>query len=65
MQEMWVRSLSQEDSLGMEMATHFSNLAWKMAWTEDLAGYSPWGGKESDTTEPLNHFSQLLPFFAG
>ena len=26
-------------------------LAWRIPWTEDLAGYSPWGQKELDTTE--------------
>ena len=32
---------------------------WKIPWTENPgAGYSPWGGKESDTTEQLHfHFS--------
>ena len=30
---------------------HFSILAWRIPWTE--AGYSPWGHKESDTTEQL------------
>ena len=25
------------------MATHSSNLAWKIPWTEDLVGCSPWG----------------------
>ena len=33
------------------MATHRSSLAWKIPWTESLAGYSPWGRKESDTTK--------------
>ena len=36
---------------GLGMATHSSILAWRIPWTEDLAGYSPWGRKESDTTE--------------
>ena len=36
MQETWVRSLDQEDSLEKEMATHFSILAWKIPWTEEL-----------------------------
>ena len=31
--------------------THSSILAWRIAWTEELAGYSPWGGKETDMTE--------------
>ena len=29
-------------------------LAWRSPWTEELAGYSPWGQKESDTTERLS-----------
>ena len=35
MQETWVRSLSQEDPLEKEMATHSSTLAWKILWTEE------------------------------
>ena len=32
---MQVQSLGQEDLLEKEMATHFSTLAWKIAWTEE------------------------------
>ena len=32
------------------MAPHSSILAWRIPWTEELAGFSPWGYKESDTT---------------
>ena len=35
MLETWVRSLSQEDPLEKEMATHFSILAWRIPWTEE------------------------------
>ena len=35
MQETWVWSLGQEDSLEKGMATHFSILAWKTPWTEE------------------------------
>ena len=35
------------------MATHSGILAWRIPWTGDLAGYSPWGHKEPDTTEQL------------
>ena len=49
-----ILSLSQEDALEEEMATHFSILAWRIPWTEELAGYSPLGHKESDTTEWLS-----------
>ena len=41
MRETWVRSLGWEDSLEKEMATHSSNLAWKIPWMEELgAGHS-------------------------
>ena len=40
------------------MAPHSSTLAWKLPWTEGLVGCSPWGHKESNTTEGLHfHFS--------
>ena len=32
---MQVRSLGWEDSLEIEMATHFSILAWRTPWTEE------------------------------
>ena len=34
-QETWVQSLGQEDTLEKEMATHSSTLAWKIPWTEE------------------------------
>ena len=48
---MWAQSLDQEDPLEEGIATHSSTLAWRIPWTEELAGYSPWGCKELDTTE--------------
>ena len=36
--ETWVQSLSQEDSLEKEMATHSSTLAWKIPWMEEPGG---------------------------
>ena len=56
MQETQVQSVGQEDSLEKEMATHSSILAWRIPWTEELAGYSPWGHKESNATEQHFHF---------
>ena len=35
MQEMQVQSLSQEDPLESEMASHSSVLAWRIPWTEE------------------------------
>ena len=37
------------------MATHSSVLAWRIPWTSEPGGISPWGLKESDTTED-DHF---------
>ena len=51
MQETQVQSLGQEDPLEMGMATHSSILAWKMPWTEEPGGYSPWGHNELDTID--------------
>ena len=42
---------------GEEMATHSSNLAWKIPWMEEPVRYSPWICQKSDTTEQLHfHF---------
>ena len=38
MQEMWVRSLSREDPLEEEMATHSSIRAWEIPLTEEPGG---------------------------
>ena len=45
--ETWVQSLGWDDPLEKGKATHSSILAWRIPWTV----YSPWGCKESDTTE--------------
>ena len=49
MQETWVSFLGGEDPLEKKMATHSSILAWRIPWTEDLAG-GVIGSQESDTT---------------
>ena len=51
MQETQVQSLGQEDPLEKELATHPNILAWRIPWTEEPVGYSPWGHKELATTE--------------
>ena len=35
------------------MENHSSILAWRIHGQRSLVGYSPWGHKESDTTEQL------------
>ena len=50
---MQVRSLGQEDALEEEMETHSSILSWEIYGQRSLVGYSPWGHKDSDTTEHI------------
>ena len=50
------------------MATHSSILVWRIPWTEEPGGYSPWGHKELDMTEQLTlltPFSKWKTFFLG
>ena len=64
-QETRVRSLSQEDALEKEMATHSSIIAWKSHRQRSPAGYSPWGRKESDMTERLSTSIRTSGILAG
>ena len=64
MWETWVRSLSREDPLEKEMATHSSILAWRIPWMEELGGLQSMGGKESDMTERL-HFHLVYDYHQG
>ena len=43
MQETWVRSLGQKDSLEKDMAMHSSTLAWKIPRTEERGGLQSMG----------------------
>ena len=45
MRDTWVRSLGWEDPLEKGKATQ----SWRIPWL-----YSPWGHRESDTTERLS-----------
>ena len=53
-QETWVQSLGQENPLekGIQLTPTF--LPGEFHGQRSLVGYSPWGRKESDTTEQLN-----------
>ena len=51
MQETWVLPMVPEDPLEEETATHSSILGWRIPWTEERVGYSPWGHREPDMTE--------------
>ena len=56
---MWALSLSQEDSLEEELATHSTVPAWKIPWTEEPGGLQSMGWQESDTTKRLNQHQSL------
>ena len=55
-QETWVGSLGQEDSLEKEMATHSIILAWEIPWTEEPGGLQSMGSqrvRHDLATKPL------------
>ena len=54
MQEMQVRSLVWEDPLEEEMESTPVFLLRESHGQRSMVGYSPWGRRESDTTERLN-----------
>ena len=57
MQETWLQSLSREDPLEKEMATHVSILAWKTPWTQEP------GGLQSTGLQRVGHdFTFFLSF---
>ena len=64
MPETPVQSLGREDPLEKEMATHSVFLPGKSHGPRSLAGYSPRGHKESDTTSRLNG-NRSLSFLRG
>ena len=49
MQETWVQCLGWEDPLEEEMATHSSNLAWEIPWTEEPGALQYTGSQKSQT----------------
>ena len=59
-------SLGWEDSLEKEMATHSIFLPEESHGQRNLAVYSPWSRKESDTTEATEHtLDDVTRFSAG
>ena len=50
MQDTWVQSLGQEDSLEKETATHSNILIWEIPWTEEPGGLQSMGYQELDMT---------------
>ena len=53
MQEMWVRSLSWDDPLEEEIATHSTILAWRLSWTEEPGGLQRVGHNLATKSPPL------------
>ena len=49
MQDMWVRSLGQEDPLEKEMASPSSVLAWKIPWIEEPGGLQSMGSQKNQS----------------
>ena len=70
MQKTQVRSLSGEEPLEQEMATHSSILAWEIPWTEEPGGLQSTGSqksliwlRDSTTTTAAIAFAWCLTYF--
>ena len=57
MEEIWVWSISQEDTVEEEMATHSSTLAWKIPWTEESVQLQSMGSKRVGHDWVINIFA--------
>ena len=57
MRDTRVQSLSWEDPLEKEMATHSSTFAWKTPWMEEPGRLQSVGSRRVDMTEPLHFYS--------
>ena len=55
MQETWVPSLSQEDPLKKEIATHSNILAWEIPWTEEPGGLQSMGSQRVEHDSVTKH----------
>ena len=63
-QKTLVQFLGLKDPLEEGMATHTSILAWRIPMDRGTwGGYSPCGGKESDTTEQLSLLGEKSPCY--
>ena len=62
-QETWVGSLGRGIPRRGKWQRHSTILAWEVPWTEEPGGCSPWGHKDSDTTEQLSTHAPSLPLF--
>ena len=67
-QETWVRSLSQQDPLEKEMATHSSIFAWRIPWKEEPGRIQSMGSQRvghdwaTSLTHSIPHFIYRLHF---
>ena len=59
-QETWVLSLSREDPLEKEMATHSSVLAWRTPWTEEPSGLRSMASQRVGYDRTINTHRNLV-----
>ena len=60
---MWVRSLSPEDPLEEEKATHSSILAWKIPWIEEPGRLKSMGWKRDTQLSTHNNILHEIYHF--
>ena len=60
--ETWVWSLGHQDPLEEDMATHFSILAWKIPWTEEIGGLNSMGSQRVGHDWATDHTSTPISY---
>ena len=68
MQETWVHSLGQEDLLEKRMATHSTNLAWRIPRTEEPGGLQSMGSQRNSflnliTPLKISKYAPILKYW--
>ena len=68
MQETWVHSLGQEDLLEKGMATHSTNLAWRIPRTEEPGGLQSMGSQRNSflnliTPLKISKYAPILKYW--
>ena len=62
-QEIWFQSLSHEDPLEKEMATHSNILAWRILWSEEPGGLQSLGSQRVRHNWATNTFTLLKKMY--
>ena len=64
MQEIWIQSLGQEDTLEKGMVTHSSILAWRIPWTKEPGRLQSTGSRAQPKRLSTQHIKDSRGYIA-